>query len=108
MREFMRFQFEHSLDRYHLQWSPIHFVGNLIHNVHARHVAQEIALRDDHMLADIGLFRSEVEHAAHGLITHDALEELEDARSHHDDATADTYHIQGQDLGHLSTKKMDS
>jgi hypothetical protein len=86
MREFNRFHFDHLIDVFPKDWSPLHFVGHLVHNIHARHIAQDLATRDNHILSDMGIFRGEVEHAAHVAITHDALEELEDARSHHLDA----------------------
>lgn len=59
------------------------FIGRVVHNINARHEAHELAQRGDHMLHDIGLLRSEVEHAAHVFVTHDALIELHDDQVRH-------------------------
>jgi uncharacterized protein YjiS (DUF1127 family) len=59
------------------------FVGRFLHNLHARHVAQDLLSRDNHVLTDIGLTRGDVEHATHLRISADAIDELVIARSHH-------------------------
>ncbi len=62
----------------------VHFVDRLVHNIHAKHEAQELTHRDDHMLHDIGLLRGDVESAAHVTVTHDAMAELHDAQIRHE------------------------
>jgi uncharacterized protein YjiS (DUF1127 family) len=61
------------------------YISHLVHNVHARHIAEDLATRDNHILSDIGVYRGEVEQAAHVDLSHDAMEELQVARAHHDD-----------------------
>ncbi len=103
MREYTLFQFRHYANSHVRDWSPVHFVGHLFHNLHARHIAQDLATRDNHLLSDIGLYRSEVEHAAHVGISHDALEELECARSHsHEDPPTVSPDFEG--LNHTSLR----
>jgi hypothetical protein len=85
MRDFNFSHFKSILNGTHFNWLPLNYVGHLVHNLHARHIAEDLATRDNHILADIGVYRGEVEHASHVDISHDALEELEAARSHHDD-----------------------
>jgi uncharacterized protein YjiS (DUF1127 family) len=83
MREVMKFLAEHSI--------PSPFGGTIVggivvhlrDNIEARHVAQELAAHDNHMLHDIGLLRAEVEHAAHASLLSNALDELNDARQSH-------------------------
>lgn len=58
----------------------VKFIDRMLHNLHARHEAQDLAQRDDHLLNDIGLLRSDVEHASHVTIGHDAMEELHEAQ----------------------------
>ncbi len=62
---------------------PVNLVSRFLHNLHARHVAQDLLLRDNHVLTDIGLTRADVEHATHLPIADDAIVELADARTHH-------------------------
>lgn len=103
MREYTLSQLKHFLNGHPADWSPMRFVGHLMHNLHARHVAQDLAKLDNHMLADMGIYRSEAEHAAHTGITHDALEELEHARlQDHEDPTFSPQDTQG--LQHTSLR----
>ena len=84
MREFTRFQFEHTVESEAVHPSPIRFVGQLLHNLYSRHMVQQLAMRDDHILADIGVTRDDIAHAAHVPITRDATDDLEQARQDHD------------------------
>lgn len=88
MREFTRFQSQHTVENEVARPSPIRFVGQLLHNLYARHVVQQLATRDDHILADIGVTRDDIEHAAHVRITQDPTDDLEQARHLHAEGTA--------------------
>ncbi len=83
MRNFSHFQSTSTI--------PFHFaarlthshVGHLFHNLHSRHIAQDLLLRDDHLLADMGLTRGDVEHATHLARYTDAVASLVNSRRHH-------------------------
>jgi uncharacterized protein YjiS (DUF1127 family) len=83
MRELARFQAEHTIPEQKSHWEPVSFIAHLAHNIHARHVAQEMAFLDDHLLKDMGITRREVERASHAPINVDALETLRDAKQRH-------------------------
>jgi uncharacterized protein YjiS (DUF1127 family) len=83
MRELTRFQAEHTIPEAKSHWTPVSFIAHLAHNIHARHVAHEMANLDDHMLKDMGITRREVERASHAPIHVDALETLRDAKERH-------------------------
>jgi uncharacterized protein YjiS (DUF1127 family) len=94
MRELARFQAEHTIPVSKPHWTPISFITHLAHNMHARHVAQEMADLDDHLLKDMGITRREIERASHAPINVDALEALRDAKQRH---------AQKNDLEHQET-----
>jgi hypothetical protein len=106
MREYVRFQSRHLLNGIIGDWSPLHFVGHLVHNLHARHIAQELATQDSHMLSDIGLLRGDVEHAAHLPITHDAMVELENAHFHHLEDVEAILQQDGDGLAHTNLRSI--
>jgi uncharacterized protein YjiS (DUF1127 family) len=83
MRELARFQAEHSIIESKSHWTPISFITHLAHNIHARHIAQDMANLDDHLLKDMGITRREVEKASNAPINVDALETSRDAKQRH-------------------------
>jgi uncharacterized protein YjiS (DUF1127 family) len=83
MRELARFESEHTIPEAKPHWSPISFITHLAHNIHARHVAQEMANLDDHLLMDMGITRREVETASHAPINVDAIGTLLEAKQRH-------------------------
>lgn len=105
MRVFPFFRTTHTLNAHFGNWSPVQFASHLVHNLHSRHIAKDLTTRDNHMLADIGINRREVEHAAHVNLVHDALEELEYVRSHdHEDLTVLSHDVDGLKHTNLRSK----
>jgi uncharacterized protein YjiS (DUF1127 family)/ketosteroid isomerase-like protein len=61
----------------------VKLVNDVLHNLHSRHIVEELAQHDDHMLSDMGLTRKDVEDATYFGFLHDALDDLRAAKLHH-------------------------
>jgi uncharacterized protein YjiS (DUF1127 family) len=66
-------------------WSLWKYLRHFLHNLHDRHVTEDLLQHDNHFLSDIGLTRGDVEHAAHLHFTEDAVDSLAHSRLVHID-----------------------